>query len=122
MKKLILISILVANVGIGALKLFASDVQFRPVSNQIVLSHTDIASVSKSKTDTGANLSITLTKTGAESLGLFSVKHPGEHLAILVQDKVVSAPIMKAPIVGNTFVLSGLSDTEADQLLKVLRP
>lgn len=124
MKNIILIGTIVAAFCIGAfqLKAAAPVVEFRSLSKDAVLQRGDIETATKSKAKDGTRVRISLNKNGTKSLQDFALKHPGEPLVIVLKDKVLSAPAMKGPIAGNSFEISGLAETDVDQLIDAFHP
>lgn len=124
MKKLVLLSVMVANIALFALKLTAAatHAEFRSLDKKPVLTQDGIKTVAKTKVNEAIRIQVSLNEAGTKSLQEFSSKHSGEPLVIMLGDKVLSTPIIRGPLVGNSFEVSGLSEAEADQLLNALRP
>ena len=67
-------------------------------------------------------VSFTLRDPGKTLFADYSSKHVGDYFAILLDDKVVSAPYIKQPITNGTGQISGrFSATEMNNLVTVLR-
>jgi hypothetical protein len=66
------------------------------------------------------DLAITLNKAGASKLAQLSLVHQGKQLAIVVNGKLLAACKLQAPINDGCVLLSGLSKTQADELLQLL--
>lgn len=66
-------------------------------------------------------INVTLDEKGRQALADFTAEHVGEIVEILVNDKVVVAPRIMAPLAGSTFVISGnYSVNELDALAEVI--
>jgi preprotein translocase subunit SecD len=86
-----------------------------------VLDAKDVASAAARKSlwmDRGYSIAITLTPDGARKLEKVTTDNVGKRLAILVAGKLVSAPIIREPILDGSAVIEGgnISEQEASIL------
>jgi preprotein translocase subunit SecD len=82
-----------------------------------VLDARDVESASTRKSlwmDQSYSITIALTPAGARKLEKVSTDNVGKRLAILVADKVVSAPIIRTPILHGSAVIEGGKTTEQE--------
>jgi len=87
-----------------------------------VLDAQDIASAAARKglwMGQGYTIAITLTPDGARKLEKLTADNVGKRLAILVAGKLVSAPIIREPILDGSAVIEGgkISEQEANRLV-----
>jgi SecD-like export protein len=66
----------------------------------------------------GPTVSLVLGTTGSANLDDYAAGHPGERLAIVVNDRVVSAPAIQSPSFLGRIVINNLPADEAEQLFK----
>lgn len=66
-------------------------------------------------------ISIKLTDDGREMFAKLTTKHIGDCLAVLVNGKVVMAPVIRSPIPdGNATITGGFTEAEAKELVQAL--
>jgi preprotein translocase subunit SecD len=63
---------------------------------------------------------VTFTKEAADRLGKFTEEHIGELLAIVVKEKLVSAPMITGRISDQAVISGVFSEKEARQIAKLL--
>ncbi len=69
----------------------------------------------------GYGVTVTFNGDGAKQFGELTAAHVGEQLAILLDGKIVSAPVLREPIWGGTAHISGsFTDEQARDLASVL--
>lgn len=94
------------------------------VAPQVVVSNSDIATASIAVTDDGKRaVSITLTEAGASKLLAYTSAHLNEPIAIMVDGRLVSAPVVHSPLSRSAIIMGGsdgLSQEEADRLVSSL--
>ena len=66
----------------------------------------------------GPTVSLVLGTTGSANLDDYAAGHQGERLAIVVHDRVISAPAIQSPSFLGRIVINRLSREEAEQLFK----
>jgi preprotein translocase subunit SecD len=66
----------------------------------------------------GPTVSLVLGATGSANLDDYAAGHLGERLAIVVNDRVVSAPAIQSPSFLGRIVINHLPQEEAEQLFK----
>jgi preprotein translocase subunit SecD len=64
----------------------------------------------------GPTVSLVLGRTGSANLDDYAAGHQGQRLAIVVNDRVVSAPAIQSPSFLGRIVISHLPQEEAEQL------
>ncbi len=67
-----------------------------------------------------AVVSFRFDTAGAKKFGRVTSEHTGEFLAIVLDDKVISAPVIREPILGGNGIISGSFTTESAQDLSLL--
>lgn len=77
------------------------------VSEQVVLSNTDVKSASVYFGQYGVEIHIVFTEIGAERFACATEQNIMRPLAILVDGRLLSAPIVRERITGGTAVISG---------------
>ncbi len=66
----------------------------------------------------GPTVSLVLGSTGSANLDDYAAGHQGQRLAIVVNDRVVSAPAIQAPSFLGRIVINKLPKEEAEQLFR----
>lgn len=84
----------------------------------LVLSDFSHASVQKKNGRT--LLHVTLSDTGALKLGEYSESHLGEHLAILVDHRLMATPKIRLPMHGKAFQIDALERPEAEMIARAI--
>lgn len=74
---------------------------------KVEMSNTDIADASVIETDKGVNIEITFTDDGKEKLEKLTRENTGKILGILVDGKLVWAPVIHEAIPGGKAIISG---------------
>ena len=90
---------------------------------QAVLSTTDIASAALGTDPFSASpvVELTLTPTGRDRLARATTDNVGRILAVLVDEALITAPIIREPILGGRVQISGLTTAaEATDLARLL--
>jgi preprotein translocase subunit SecD len=67
-----------------------------------------------------AVVSFRFDTAGAKKFGRVTSEHTGEFLAIVLDDKVISAPVIREPILGGNGIISGSFTTKSAQDLSLL--
>ncbi len=76
---------------------------------EVVLSEADVASAQVIRSAKRAQVKLLLTPAGTKKLAELTKNNLGRQLAILVNDRPVSAPIIQASVRSGQIVLNGLS-------------
>ncbi len=88
----------------------------------VAISNADIASASVIQGSSGPVVELILTPTGSEKLARLTEANLKKRIAMLVDGKVVSAPVINAPIPGGRAMLMGdFSEEEALRIARGLR-
>jgi preprotein translocase subunit SecD len=84
---------------------------------EVELSNDDIASA-KAATDQSKAyvVDVELTKEGRQKLARVTKEHQGKPLAILVDGKVVAAPVVRDEVVGNARISGNFTKEEAERI------
>ena len=94
------------------------------VQPEVVIDDRDVASAALAKTAGGERaFEIHLTDSGARKLGDYTAAHLDQPIAIIVDGKLCSAPIVLSPLTKTAMVMGGpggLSEAEADRLVRSL--
>ena len=95
-----------------------------PVSKRIVISGDNLVDA-QPRLDNQSNqpsVSFTLDRLGSQKFGKFTTKYVGKRLAIVLDNKIISAPSVREPITGGSGNISGnFSFQEATDLALLLR-
>ena len=87
------------------------------VHAEAVLTNEHVESAVVSTRQGRSVVEITLTDGGSERLARFTREHVGKYMAMLLDGKLLSAPIIRAPITGNRAVIDGgFSEEEAQRV------
>jgi preprotein translocase subunit SecD len=87
-----------------------------------VLTKADIAGALAKRADDQAMVEIRLTEKGQKKFARATERHVNKPLAILVNGKVVSAPIVRDKITGENLQLTGnFTPEQAEQIARALR-
>jgi preprotein translocase subunit SecD len=57
--------------------------------------------------ETRAAVAVSLTRSGTRRLAAWTTSHQGHPLAIFVDDRLVAAPIIREPLLGESRVIAG---------------
>jgi preprotein translocase subunit SecD len=90
---------------------------------EAALTKSDVAGAS-AQADNAQNpaVAIRLTKDGSKKIAQLTERHLNKPLAIILNGKVVSAPIVRDKITGEKMILSGkFTKEEAEQIARTLR-
>jgi preprotein translocase subunit SecD len=88
---------------------------------EVMLTNADIAAASVSQWEDRPVVDLTLTETGKEKFAEFTRANIGKRAAILVDGKLVAAPIIKAPILQGRALINGIfSEEEAKRIAEGL--
>ena len=69
------------------------------------------------------SISIRLTATGQSAFGAYTQKHIGERIAIVVSGSILSAPIIREPILGDSLQVSGdFTYERAQEIARGIKP
>jgi preprotein translocase subunit SecD len=83
------------------------------------ITNADIAEARATEDTTGKPaVAITLTKEGAAKMRALTEKQKDKPLAILVDGKVIAAPVVKAPIGEQAWITGKFTKEEVDKLVK----
>ncbi len=72
--------------------------------------------------DTQPAVQITLTPAGAQKFGEVTEKLLNKRIAIIVEGRVASAPVIRSAIYGGELILTVSTDKEADEMAAQLNP
>lgn len=87
--------------------------------NKAVLTDAHIASAKVAKTEYGPQIEIVFTDEGRNIFAKITRENIGKPLAIIIDDKVISAPVIMAEISGGKAVITGkFSEQEARSIAK----
>ena len=92
------------------------------VMKEAVLNGKDVAHAAAQKDPVTGNLGVrvTLTEKGKERFASLTERSVGKRLAIVVNGKIVSAPVVREKIAGGEVVVNGnFSAKEADELAEI---
>jgi preprotein translocase subunit SecD len=93
------------------------------VAPEVVISGTDVERAWYEPMQRGHAVGILLTESAGLRLARFSRQHVGERVAILVDDRVVAAPRIRAEISGGRALVHGrFSEAEARTIAEALTP
>ncbi|HJZ59635.1 MAG TPA: hypothetical protein VKE74_32115, partial [Gemmataceae bacterium] len=81
------------------------------------LTEKDIAAAT---TNADGAIEVTLTEAGAKKLEKLSGEHLDKPLAILVDGKVISAPVIRAKLGGSVVITGSFTKDEAEKLAKAI--
>lgn len=88
--------------------LFAFAACAPPVSNTLVFTASDIVSAESNDSTTAPGLKLTLTDEAAGRLKAFTTAHQGKKTSLYLGDELINSGVLiKNPITGNSFNLSG---------------
>jgi len=83
------------------------------------ITNADIAEARAAEDTTGKPVvAITLTKEGAKKMRALTEEHRNKPLAILVNGKVIAAPVVKAPIGEQAWISGKFTKEEVEKLVK----
>src|SRR5262249_23300652 len=87
---------------------------------ETAISNQDIAQAEATTDDTNKPaVSITFTEDGWKKMAKLMGEHQGKLLAILLDGKVIAAPIVRDPVTGNKAMISGhFTKAEAERIAK----
>jgi protein-export membrane protein SecD len=106
---------------------FATQGEPLPTEEEALFSGDQVRAASVSTDQQGKRVvSFTLNENGANLFGDYTTEHLGEFFAIVLDNRVVSAPYIESPITGGQGQISGgglggFTRQEADELVNVLR-
>ena len=87
------------------------------LSEQVALTHQDVESASASQGTSGPQIEVVFTKAGAQKLAEVTRKGLMKPLGIVIDGRLVSAPVVKAEILGGRAMITGsFSAEEAKRL------
>lgn len=87
------------------------------LSEQVALTHRDVESASASEGTSGPQIEVLFTEAGAQKLAEVTRKGLMKPLGIVIDGRLVSAPVVKAEISGGRAVITGsFSEEEAKHL------
>jgi preprotein translocase subunit SecD len=84
------------------------------------LTNADIADA-KVEGDKNPEIRVTLTKAGAEKMRKVTEEHRNKPLAIVIDGKVISAPVVRAVIGENVAITGNFTKEEAERIAKGLK-
>lgn len=88
------------------------------ISQEIALTRDDIRSAQVIEALTGPAVGVEFTREGAMKLEAITTENPKEPLAIFIDGKLVSAPMIMEPIRGGTALIDGaFSEAEAQRIV-----
>jgi preprotein translocase subunit SecD len=86
---------------------------------EVELTNEDIAGAKAVTDESKANVvDVKLTKEGRQKLARVTKAHQGKPLAILVDGKVVAAPVVRDEITGDARISGNFSKEEAERIVK----
>jgi preprotein translocase subunit SecD len=92
------------------------------VADEVLLSSADVDSATVVGWGEGHAVEILLTSAGRERFAEVSAGHIGDHLGILVDGRLVAAPIVRDTIAGGRALINGdFSEEEAERIAAGLR-
>lgn len=96
---------------------------FYAVKREVIIDGADLETASATFTETGeAAVSFKFNNRAAAIFGEITMQNIGRPFAIVLDDKVLSAPNIKEPILGGSGIISGsFSTVEANELALLLR-
>ena len=77
-----------------------------------IISNADIETASVQITNTGVGIGVTLTEAGGKKLAEITKDNVGKVMGIVVDSKLISAPVIHAPITGGKAIIKGNFDLE----------
>jgi preprotein translocase subunit SecD len=98
--------------------------QYEVVQKRVVLSGEDLKSARTSQDESGLPaVAFTMNPRGARVFADYSTKNVGKRFAIILDNKVISAPVIRTPIIGGSGEISGgfANFQEANELAVLLR-
>ena len=91
-------------------------------SNPVIpIKHFELFFKSKPKNSDNPSLLIKLDDEGAELFYKVTIKSVGKRLAIVVNEKILSAPIVQVGIRGGHIGVSSITDEEIDEVLEQIK-
>ena len=87
----------------------------------IKLSDIEIVKKQKDKNYGFFNLYLKLTEDAKNKFALVSQKHIGEPFAIILNNKLISAPIVQTEILGGEITITGIDDKIIDTFVKTFK-
>ena len=89
---------------------------------EVELTNEDIAGAKAVTDESKANIvEVELTKEGRQKLARVTKAHQGKPLAILVDGKVVAAPVVRDEITGDARISGNFSKEEAERIAKGIK-
>jgi preprotein translocase subunit SecD len=85
------------------------------------LTNADIAEAKVEGTDKNLEIRVTLTKAGGEKMRKVTEEHRNKPLAIVIDGKVISAPVVKAVIGENVAITGSFTKEEAERIAKGIK-
>jgi hypothetical protein len=93
------------------------------LESRAALANEDVAGAVARETDMGHEVELTFTRAGADKLARLTRENIGHPIAILVDGRVLAAPIIRTEIPGGKAVISGrFTATEARRLAEAISP
>ena len=89
---------------------------------EVELTNEDIASARAATDPSKANVvEVELTKEGQKKLSRLTKEHQGKPLAILVDGKVVAAPVVRGEITGDARITGDFTKEEAERIARGIK-
>jgi preprotein translocase subunit SecD len=85
------------------------------------LTNADVADAKVEGTDKNLEIRVTLTKAGGEKMRKITEEHRNKPLAIVIDGKVISAPVVKAVIGENVAITGSFTKEEAERIAKGIK-
>jgi len=89
---------------------------------EVLLANADIKDVAVEKRNVGYGVMLYFSPAGASRLSAFTTSHNGERLAVLIDGKVVIAPVVHGVIRESAVIEHGFSEAEAQRIARGLAP
>ena len=112
---IILTALLITSVGYAK----PSSVEFSAVSNHPVLSLPDLESAQAISKTGDTTVSVHIKAASQEKLRSFSASHVGERLAIILNGKMISGPVIRDEM-KKDFVVGPLAESDAKALVSAI--
>ncbi|GEM_PF-2518977 len=91
------------------------------VHDEVVLSNADVAAAKVSGWQGERVVELTLTEGGRRTFAEVTTDHVKERMGILVDGRLVSAPVINAPILGGRAIIAGnFTEQEAERIAETL--